>query len=140
DHVLEIDIDKGTRLPTLFINQRIKRDGRTLGVAGLGFSLAAMSAMIRDFRFGERGQVFLVDALGAIQIHPQADLNGNGQLSQLFGAEPTRELLAGGGKAVRFEREGETFLAVAQKLGSLDWLLVSEVPETEIYGQARKAL
>ncbi|MDH1265017.1 MULTISPECIES: methyl-accepting chemotaxis protein [unclassified Pseudomonas] len=140
DSVLEIDIDKGTRLPTLFINQRIKRDGKTLGVSGLGFSLAAMSEMIRDFRFGERGQVFLVDGQGGVKIHPQATLNGSGQLSQLFGADPTAELLASGGKAVRFEREGETFLAVAQKLDSLDWLLVSEVPEAEIYAEARQAL
>src|SRR5690606_274080 len=61
-------------------------------------------------------------------------------LSALFGAGPSGELLASGGKAVRFEREGETFLAVAQKLDSLDWLLVSEVPEAEIYAEARQAL
>jgi methyl-accepting chemotaxis protein len=70
DRVLEIDIDKGTRLPTLFINQRIKQGGKTLGVSGLGFSLKAMSEMIRDFRFGERGQVFLIDAGGEIKVHP----------------------------------------------------------------------
>lgn len=52
DRGLEIDIDKTTRQPTLFINQRIKRDGQTLGVAGLGYSLEAMSKMIGDFRFG----------------------------------------------------------------------------------------
>ena len=35
----EIDIDKASRLPTLFINQRIEAGGKTLGVAGLGYSL-----------------------------------------------------------------------------------------------------
>ena len=140
DQVLEIDIDKGTRLPTLFINQRIKQGGKTLGVSGLGFSLKAMSEMIRDFRFGERGQVFLIDAQGEIKVHPQAELSGSGRLAELFGKAPADELLGSGGKAVRFERDGETYLAVAQKLSSLEWLLVSEVPEAEIYAEAREAL
>ena len=140
DRVLEIDIDKGTRLPTLFINQRIKQGGKTLGVSGLGFSLKAMSEMIRDFRFGERGQVFLIDAQGDIKVHPQAELSGSGRLAELFGSAAAQALLGGDGKAVRFERDGETYLAVAQKLSSLDWLLVSEVPEAEIYAEARQAL
>ena len=140
DRVLEIDIDKGTRLPTLFINQRIKQGGKTLGVSGLGFSLKAMSEMIRDFRFGERGQVFLIDASGEIKVHPQAELSGSGRLAELFGSAAAQALLGGDGKAVRFERDGETYLAVAQKLSSLDWLLVSEVPEAEIYAEARQAL
>lgn len=140
DQVLEIDIDKGTRLPTLFINQRIKQGGKTLGVAGLGFSLKAMSEMIRDFRFGERGQVFLIDAQGDIKVHPQAELSGSGRLGEVFGKAAAEQLLGSDGKAVRFERDGEPYLAVAQKLSSLDWLLVSEVPEAEIYAEARQAL
>lgn len=140
DQVMEVDIDKATRLPTLFINQRIKQDGKVLGVAGLGFSLKAMSEMIRDFRFGERGQVFLTDAKGAIKVHPQAELSGSGSLAALFGQEPAEQLLSTEGKAVRFERDGEVYLALTQKLGSIDWLLVSEVPEAEIYAEARQAL
>ena len=96
--------------------------------------------MIRDFRFGERGQVFLIDAGGEIKVHPQAELSGSGRLAELFGGAAAQALLGGDGKAVRFERDGETYLAVAQKLSSLDWLLVSEVPEAEIYAEARQAL
>ena len=140
DRVLEIDIDKTSRQPTLFINQRIERDGQTLGVSGLGYSLAAMSQMIGDFRFGANGQVFLVDGQGAIRIHPQAELNGRAQLRELFGDGPAQELLGSAGQAVRFERDGQTYLGVAQKLASLDWWLVSEVPEAEIYAEARQAL
>ncbi|MBU0901632.1 MAG: methyl-accepting chemotaxis protein [Gammaproteobacteria bacterium] len=140
DQVMEVDLDKATRLPTLFINQRIKQDGKVLGVAGLGYSLKAMSEMIRDFRFGERGQVFLTDAKGVIKVHPQAELSGSGSLAALFGQEPAEQLLNAEGKAVRFERDGEVYLALTQKLGSIDWLLVSEVPEAEIYAEARQAL
>ena len=140
DRALEIDIDKTTRQPTLFINQRIKRDGQTLGVTGLGYSLEAMSRMIGDFRFGAQGRVFLVDGQGAVKIHPQAELNGSAHLRELFGEGPAQELLGSTSTAVRFERDGQIYLAVAQKLASLDWLLVSEVPEAEIYAEARQAL
>ncbi|MCY1267939.1 Methyl-accepting chemotaxis protein McpH [compost metagenome] len=140
DRVLEIDIDKTTRRPTLFINQRIQRGGQTLGVSGLGYDLAAMSQMIRDFRFGARGQVFLIDARGAVKVHPDAALSGVATLGGLMGAEAAAGLLAGGRQTLRFQRDGEAFLAVAQPLESLDWLLVSEVPETEIYAEARRAL
>ena len=140
DRALEIDIDKTTRQPTLFINQRIKRDGQTLGVTGLGYSLEAMSRMIGDFRFGAQGRVFLVDDQGAVKIHPQAELNGSAHLRELFGEGPAQELLGSTSTAVRFERDGQIYLAVAQKLASLDWLLVSEVPEAEIYAEARQAL
>ena len=140
DRVLEIDIDKTTRLPTLFINQRIKRGGKTLGASGLGYDLAGMSRMISEFRFGERGQVFLIDSQGNVKVHPRSELSGSGKLDQLFGADAGRLALTGDGRAVRFERGGETFLAVAQKFASIDWLLVSEVPEAEIYAEARQAL
>ena len=140
DRVLEIDIDKTTRLPTLFINQRIKRGGKTLGVSGLGYNLADMSKMISEFRFGERGQVFLIDSQGNVKVHPRSELSGNGKLAELFGADASRQVLAGDSRAVRFERDGETFLAVAQKFASIDWLLVSEVPEAEVYAEARQAL
>ncbi|CAD5107660.1 methyl-accepting chemotaxis protein [Pseudomonas carbonaria] len=140
DRVLEIDIDKTTRLPTLFINQRIERDGKTLGVSGLGYDLADMSRMIGEFRFGERGQVFLVDGRGGVKVHPDSALSGSASLDGLIGADATRQLLVGDGRAVRFQRDGEDFLAVAQKFASIDWLLVSEVPEAEIYAEARRAL
>lgn len=140
DRVLEIDIDKGTRLPTLFINQRISRNGKTLGVTGLGFSLQSMSEMIRYFRFGERGRVFLMDRDGNIKVHPDAALNGSARLTDVLGAGPAAELLAGSDKPIHFSRDGEDFLALARSLESLGWQLVSEVPEAEIYAEARQAM
>ncbi|GAB6386552.1 methyl-accepting chemotaxis protein [Stutzerimonas marianensis] len=136
----EIDIDKTTRQPTLFINQRIESGGRTLGVAGLGYSLSSMSELISNFRFGERGEVYLINADGRVKVHPRAEHNDRTDLSTLAGSEAARQLLGGARDAVRFERDGETFLAIAQPLESLGWVLVSEVPEAEIFAEARRTL
>lgn len=136
----EIDIDKASRQPTLFINQRIEAGGKPLGVAGLGFSLKSMSELISNFRFGERGEVYLINGEGRVMVHPRTENNDRIDLSALTGDAAARELLDGAHDAVRFERDGESFLAVAQPLESLGWVLVSEVPEAEIFAEARRTL
>ncbi|HAQ85111.1 MAG: chemotaxis protein [Pseudomonas sp.] len=136
----EIDIDKASRQPTLFINQRIEAGGRTLGVAGLGFSLKSMSELISNFRFGERGEVYLISGGGRVKVHPKTENNDQIELAALTGSEAAQKLLDGATDAVRFERDGEAFLAVAQPLESLGWVLVSEVPEAEIFAEARRTL
>jgi methyl-accepting chemotaxis protein len=137
---LELDVDKATGQPTLFINQRISVGGRVLGVAGLGYSLSAMSALIADFRFGERGEVYLVGSDGQVKIHPRSEHNGRAALAELAGTQAARHLEAQAGQVVRFERDGETFLAMAQPLDGLGWTLIAEVPEAEIFGEARRTL
>ena len=136
----EIDIDKASHQPTLFINQRIEAGGKTLGVAGLGFSLKSMSELISNFRFGERGEVYLINGDGRVKVHPKTDNNDRTELSSLTGSDAAQQLLNGAKGAVRFEREGEAFLAIAQPLESLGWVLVSEVPEAEIFAEARRTL
>jgi len=137
---IEIDIDKASRQPTLFISQRISSGGKTLGVAGLGYSLKSMSELISNFRFGERGNVYLVGSDGRVKVHPATEHNDRTELRTLTSAQAAQELLAGANKAIRFERDGEVILAVAQPIEGLGWLLVSEVPEAEIFGEARRTL
>jgi len=137
---VELDVDKATGQPTLFINQRISAGGRVLGVAGLGYSLSAMSALIADFRFGERGEVYLVGSDGQVKIHPRSEHNGRAALAELAGAQAARQLETQAGQVVRFERDGETFLAMAQPLEGLGWALIAEVPEAEIFAEARRTL
>lgn len=140
---LDIDIDQTTKVPTLFINQRIEHNGAVVGVAGLGFSMAALSDMIRNFRFGSHGRVYLVGPDGRVKVHPDAQLNDTATLAQLSGASAAQDMLAQGrsqADTLRFERDGETWLAVAQPVPSLGWTLVSEIPLAEVYGPARDAL
>jgi methyl-accepting chemotaxis protein len=139
---LDIDIDATTKVPTLFINQRIEHNGAVVGVAGLGFSMSALSQMVRDFHFGKEGQVYLVSADGKVKVHPNADFNDRETLTQLVGDSAARALLSqtGDGQALEFERQGQAYVAVAKPVASLGWTLVSEVPLAEVYGPAKDAL
>ena len=140
NQVASIDTDKASGLPTLFINQRIALKDKTLGVAGLGYSLQSLSELIGGFQFGERGVVFLIGADQQVKVHPNAGFNDNRSLSDLTSADAANALTAGGSEPVRFQRDDEAWLASAQPLQRLGLTLVSLVPEDEIYADARAAL
>lgn len=137
---LDIDIDSSTKVPTLFINERIAVGGKTLGVGGLGLGLSAMSDLVRGFRLGEAGLVYLVAADGKVKIHPDSSLSDSRSLGELVGSEAAQQLQARSGESLRFERDGEGYLAVSLPLQSLDWKLVAEIPESQVYGEARSAM
>lgn len=87
DQVASIDTDKTSGLPTLFINQRIALKDKTLGVAGLGYSLQSLSELIGGFQFGERGVIFLIGADQQVKVHPNASFNDSRSLSDLTSVE-----------------------------------------------------
>ena len=137
----DIDTDSTTNEITLFINQRISAGGKTLGVAGLGYSLESMSKLIANARFGERGEVYLVQPSDMkVKIHPQASFNDRKTLSDLVGQQACAQLLGNPAGAVRFERDGEPYLAIAQPLDRLGWVLIAEVPEAQIFTEARRTM
>ncbi|MBD9514813.1 methyl-accepting chemotaxis protein [Pseudomonas sp. PDM22] len=136
-----IDTDGSTGELALFIDQRVERDGKLLGIAGLGLEMRELSTLIRDFRFGRSGRVYLVKNDGQVQIHPDASLPKGRNLGDLIGASAASALLGQQGfHSARFERDGEDYLAASLPLHDLGWTLVSEVPEAEIYADAREAL
>nr|WP_269458111.1 methyl-accepting chemotaxis protein [Pseudomonas sihuiensis] len=139
--VVEIGTDGNTGALTLFIDLRVEKAGQLLGVAGLGLRMDELSTLIKNFSFGERGKVYLVRNDGLIQIHPQTDLNGDRQLAEQIGAPAARAVLGKSAlSSAAFEREGEPYLAISLPLRDLNWTLVAEVPEAQIYAQAHQAL
>ncbi|XRA50636.1 methyl-accepting chemotaxis protein [Pseudomonas citronellolis] len=139
--VLNIDTDVGSGELTLFIDRRVERDGKLLGIAGLGLRMDELSRLIRDFRFGQSGRVYLVKNDGQVQIHPDPARARGKALADLVGSDAAQALLGHPGfQSSRFERDGETYLAASLPLRDLGWTLVSEVPEAEVYADARQAL
>ena len=138
---LNIDNDTATGALTLFIDLRMEQAGKVLGIAGLGLSMDELSALIKNYSFGARGKVYLVRTDGLIQIHPQTELSGKRQLAEQIGAAAAQAVL---GKSAlttaHFQRNGEDYLALSLPLRDLDWTLVAEVPEAQIYAQAREAM
>ncbi|QRY80677.1 methyl-accepting chemotaxis protein [Pseudomonas sp. PDNC002] len=139
--IWNIDTDVGTGELALFIDQRVEQNGKLLGVAGLGLNMRELSALIRDFRFGQSGRVYLVKNDGQVQIHPDPAVTKERSLADLVGASAASALLGKSNfQSAPFERDGKDFLAASLPLHDLGWTLVSEVPKAEIYADAREAL
>ncbi|POA22082.1 chemotaxis protein [Pseudomonas sp. FW300-N1A1] len=138
---LNIDNDTATGELALFIDLKVEQAGKVVGVAGLGLSMKELSELIHDFSFGERGKVYLVRADGLIQVHPEAQFSGKRTLSEQVGAAAAQAVM--GQKSATsssFVRDGEDFLALSLPLRDLGWTLVAEVPQSQIYAEARRAM
>ncbi len=138
---LNIDNDTATGELALFIDLKVEQAGKVVGVAGLGLSMKELSELIHNFNFGERGKVYLVRSDGLIQVHPEAQFSGKRTLAEQIGASAAQAVM--GQKVAAnsgFTRDGEDFLALSLPLRDLGWTLVAEVPQSQIYAEARRAM
>ncbi|MFK3771711.1 methyl-accepting chemotaxis protein [Pseudomonas sp. NPDC089406] len=142
ERFVNIDIDGATGELALFIDYRIEKAGQLVGVAGMGLRMTELSRLIHDFSFGEHGKVFLVRNDGLIQVHPDQQFSGKRPLAEQLDAQAAKAMLSGadGLRSTRFSRDGENYLALGLPLRDLNWTLVAEVPEAEIYAQMREAV
>ncbi|MNE05436.1 Methyl-accepting chemotaxis protein PctB [compost metagenome] len=120
----------------------MEKAGKLVGVAGMGLRMTELSKLIHDFSFGEHGKVFLVRNDGLIQVHPDAAFSGKRQLAEQLGTDAAKAVMTGGEglRNSRFSRDGERYLALGLPLRDLNWTLVAEVPESEIYAQMHQAV
>nr|WP_223511602.1 methyl-accepting chemotaxis protein [Pseudomonas sp. GL-R-26] len=143
---LNIDNDTATGELALFIDFKVEQAGKVVGVAGLGLSMKELSELIHNFSFGERGKVYLVRSDGLIQVHPEAQFSGKRTLTEQIGATAAQAVMSqlSTFKATAtnsgFQRDGEDFLALSLPLRDLGWTLVAEVPQSQIYAEARRAM
>jgi methyl-accepting chemotaxis protein len=138
---LNIDNDTATGELALFIDLKVEQAGKVVGVAGLGLSMKELSELIHNFSFGERGKVYLVRSDGLIQVHPEAQFSGKRTLTEQIGATAAQTLMSQkAATSSGFQRDGEDFLALSLPLRDLGWTLVAEVPQSQIYAEARRAM
>lgn len=142
---LNIDNDTATGELALFIDLKVEQAGKVVGVAGLGLSMKELSELIHNFNFGERGKVYLVRSDGLIQIHPETQFSGKRTLIEQIGAPAAQAVMGQLSTSTAFAtssfvRDGEDFLALSLPLRDLGWTLVAEVPQSQIYAEARRAM
>ncbi|MGE6108297.1 methyl-accepting chemotaxis protein [Aeromonas sobria] len=120
----------------LFVNFQ-QLGGR--GLAGLAKSLDTMVATLSNFRVGDSGFVFMTDGSGKVKLHPDAARIDRDSLSQLAGPDATALLTKQEFAASRAEVEGQSVILATSYIPLLDWYLVVQVPEAEIYAELDQA-
>jgi len=138
-----LDKDKADDTFALYINRRVEADGEPLGIAGIGMGMDTMSDLIRDFRFGDSGIVYMVDEGGSIVIHPDESMI-NKQMSGHMSAQTMQTLLQDGSaddsvSFAEFSQNDVDYVALSTPLAFGGWHVVMEVPSQQIYGALNQA-
>ena len=116
----------------LFVNFQ-QLNGR--GLAGFAKSLDTMVTMVANFRLEESGIVFMVDGSGKVKLHPEANRIERDTLGSIASGD-TGSLLAKRPFAViNAEVNGEPMVLASSYIPLLDWYLVAQVPQAEIYAE-----
>ncbi len=120
----------------LFVNFQ-QLDGR--GLAGLAKSLDSMVSMLANFRIDDSGFVFMTDGSGKVKLHPDAARIDRDNLTQLASGSSTNLLNKQPFSATHAEVDGQPVILASSYIPLLDWYLVAQVPETEIYAELDRA-
>ncbi|ABM01725.1 methyl-accepting chemotaxis protein [Shewanella amazonensis] len=113
----------------LFINYQ-QLNGR--GLAGLAKSLDAMVQRLTSFKLEESGFVYLVDAKGEVQLHSDPGKIRKATLNSLYGKSGSL-LSRADFNYMEVEVDGQPMMVASSYLPSIDWYLVAQVPEAEVF-------
>jgi diguanylate cyclase (GGDEF)-like protein len=145
DYELDVDNDQATgNNLTVFINYRVEgRDGKLLGVTGVGLQVQRLAELITDYQRIYDRAIYLTDRTGVIQVHQDQALIEKQSITGLEGLGPLAgKILATDEEPqnFRFDRQGETILLTVRHIGLLNWLLYVEQNETAALHEARMNL
>ncbi|AZG34426.1 MULTISPECIES: methyl-accepting chemotaxis protein [Shewanella] len=115
----------------LFISYQ-QPNGR--GLVSLAKSLDDMVNLLASFKIEDSGFVYLVDAKGDVKLHQDTRKVGKSKLSSLYPNANTNQLLNQRDfNLVKAEVDGQNMLIASSYIESMDWYLVAQVPEAEVF-------
>ncbi|MCP4116562.1 MAG: methyl-accepting chemotaxis protein [Desulfobacteraceae bacterium] len=119
---------------TAFINRRIEKNGRFLGLTSVSLNLDAFIKSVTDTAVGERGETYMVDKKGLVQMHKnQAWLQALNLGDKPGWAGHVKEVLSKEQASFTMtDGNGETIIVMTRYVPSLGWYLVAEANETEL--------
>jgi methyl-accepting chemotaxis protein len=127
---LSIDVDENSQQTAVFINYAVEVDGVRTAVAGIGRSLDSMTNLVKNHRIGKSGVVYLVSDNGTIMLH-----GTKSKIGQRIELSPIKN-----GAIYNIEINGTDHVMSSTPLNSLDWHLVAEIPEEQLYGPINSAI
>ncbi|MBB1438305.1 HAMP domain-containing protein [Shewanella sp. SG41-4] len=115
----------------LYINYQ-QPEGR--GLVGLAKSLDDMVNLLASFKIEDSGFVYLVDTNGDVKLHQDTRKIGKSKLSNLYPGANTNQLLNKSDfNLVKADVDGQQMLIASSYIESMDWYLVAQVPEAEVF-------
>jgi len=144
EYDLDVDTDQASKdLLTIFINYRVEKEGKLLGVTGVGIAMNEIAGYLRELREKYGALVYMIDSTGIIQAHPDMQIIENARLQDIPGLEnATESILTRQDQPRDLEYSGDRgqVLMTVQYIRDLDWYIVVEENQTDVLREARRIL
>ncbi|QDO86294.1 HAMP domain-containing protein [Shewanella psychropiezotolerans] len=119
----------------LFINYQ-QPYGR--GLVGLAKSLDDMVSLLSSFKIEKSGFVYLVDAKGEVKLHQDTRRIGR-NLSGIYNNQANNLLNRDEFSLTKIEQDGQTILVASSYIPSMDWYLIAQVPQNEVFAMLEES-
>lgn len=136
EYSLDIDLDDELKKLALFINHRTQ-DGKS--IAGIGMSMNQVISLIRNYKVGENGIVYIANPEGKIQIHPSDQVASGTNINEYLNDGISTTLLNKKDIQVLESQSTQDLIVAAKFIPSLNWFVVVEIPAEEIRGPINTA-
>lgn len=143
DYKISLDYDISRATTLAFVDYIARSQGEVLGVAGIGYSVNAVSELVLANTIGDEGYVFIADNDGNVIIHPDsASLDDSTNLATLLGSTEIsdRFLASDQYTFVNAEFEGTQHYIASIAIPDLGWHVIGVLPEAEPMAAIRTAL
>lgn len=119
-----------------FINVRVDYQGRFLGLTSVSLSLTDFVSSVVNKTIGEEGRTFMTDRQGLVQLHEDKEMIGTEDYSQKKGYEKAFEVLKRENNySFQYSEGGESWYVNTRYIPELNWVLVTEASESELFRQ-----
>ncbi len=145
DYDLDVDTDEASNgTLTVFINHRLRGyDGRFLGATGVGLRMDWIGRLLSDYQRQYKRLIFLVDAEGLVQAHPERSLIQQVNIRNMEGIGPLAPQILSRQTGVHSfvtRREGHPVYLSALYFPGFDWYLLVVQDEMAAMGKFQAIL
>jgi methyl-accepting chemotaxis protein len=116
--------DKNKKRVDLYVNYQQTNNN---GLSGIATSFNGVLQMLNTSIFAKRGNIYLVDSLGKIQVHEESDITGANSLQDMFAEDIIESLLQPNStEFIKVSQKGSRLLG-ARFIPSMSWYVVANV-------------
>ena len=135
--ISKIYLTKTDHKPVVSLSSAFRQNGQVAGVAGFDLSLDAVKDFVSAIKVGETGGAFLLNEDGNFISHKSKTIDDT-ILDQKENADAIKAFFKGKPTIASWSEDGTTMLFASAPVGDTGWVLVLEVPKSEILAPIMK--
>ena len=135
--ISKIYLTKTDHKPVVSFSSAFRQNGQVAGVAGFDLSLDAVKDFVSAIKVGETGGAFLLNEDGNFISHKSKTIDDT-ILDQKENADAIKAFFKGKPTIASWSEDGTTMLFASAPVGDTGWVLVLEVPKSEILAPIMK--